>query len=224
MSPSSQPGIPCWSVYGVCAEPSLPAHTSLLSICRTSHLHWTSHPSRTCSLHQGTCHPPIDWTSHHPTEQALTLMLPSSLPLARSMLPSSLRSACSHTEGGEPPAFITPLVACPPGVLYPDTGLLLQLRPPFLTPEGFPGVLLTPAHRGASAHAAACTEPASPLDAPSGAPPGFTSGFATYTLSLASPWLLSPMLLPWVVLRKQVPYIRDSNKAPMEDPQVQGPP
>jgi hypothetical protein len=65
-------------------------------------------PSRTSSLHHSACHP-RSWSSHHPTEQALTLKssLPVSLPLARSMLLSSLRSAFSHTKQGEPPSFIT---------------------------------------------------------------------------------------------------------------------
>lgn len=70
---------------------------------------------------------------------------------------------------------------------------------------GLPGILLMSAHRGASARSAGRTEPSSHSDTLSGAPPVFTSGFATYSFSLTSPWLLSPTHLPWVVLRKQVP-------------------
>lgn len=69
-----------------------------------------------------------------------------------------------------------------------------------------------------STHSARRTEPSSPFDTPSRAPPVFTSDFAIYFFSLTFPWLLRPMLLPWVVLRKQVPTPEILTKAPWRIP------
>lgn len=106
------------------------------------------------------------------------------------------------------------MVACPPWVLYPDTGH----HSCYIGLPRHPANAHTQMPYAISTHSAGCTEPSSPFDTPSRAPLVFTSDFAIYFFSLTFPWLLRPMLLPWVVLRKQVPTPEILTKPPWRIP------